>query len=359
MTLKALCEQISRSDPNMLQDDNPIGSRIMCPEYSLHQEDIKTYPLQKKDHIFALCWNITSDKRFYGTIKPSPTSFSYGCSFLPGMRTQLHTHEYLELSYIVSGSFRQSILGTDITFEQGDLCLIDKNCLHQDHLDSNSASILFLGIANDVFEDIMSSHATDDRILSFLQSALLKQKNLLQYLHFKPNANSKGEMEECLSSLLKELILHDEASAIICRGLLMRIFRILSTSYDFSLSKELRKEMSWLLYEEITAYIKENYRDISIRELCSQFHFQEDYFNRILKQKAGMTYIEFVQNLRLIEAERLLTHTDFSIERIADLVGYQNKGYFYRLFTKHHQMTPAKFREKHLKPKEHGVRPHS
>ena len=127
----------------------------------------------------------------------------------------------------------------------------------------------------------------------------------------------------------------------------MRIFRILSTDYDFSLSRELRREMNWLMYEEITAYIRQHYRDITIRQLCEQFHFQEDYFNRLLRQKTGMTYTEYVQKLRLDEAERLLTSTSLSIEQIADAVGYQNKGYFYRIFTERYQMTPARFRKEH------------
>lgn len=345
MNLKTLCEQISCNDPNMLREDSPIGPRIMCPEYSLHTEDRKTYPLPKNEHLFALCWTIGMGRRLYGTIKPSAPSFSYSCTFEPGDKTQLHTHEYLELSYIVSGRFRQRILGRDITFEQGELCLIDKNCLHQDYLDSSPASILFLGIANDIFEEIMESHAATERIVLFLQSALLKQKDLQQYLHFKPNPGTDNRLEECLKDLLKELILHDNASSYICRGLLMRIFRILSTDYDFSLSRELRKEMNWLLYEEITSYIQKNFRDISINRLCEQFHFQEDYFNRLLKQKTGKTYTEYVQDLRLAKAEQLLMESSLSIEEIADMVGYRNKGYFYRLFTGRYRMTPARYRK--------------
>lgn len=345
MTLHQLCEQISCKDPNMLREDHPIGSRIMCPEYSLHLEDRKTYPLPKEEHLFALCWTIGSNRRLYGTIRPSAATFSYSCRFEPGDRTQLHTHEYLELAYIVSGHFRQRILGNDITFEQGDLCLIDKNCLHQDYLEDTSAAILFLGIANDIFEEIMVSHAATERIVSFLQSALLKQTNLQQYLHFRPSSGSKDEMEECLLHLLQELIRHDNASAYICRGLLMRMFRLLSTGYEFSLSKEQRREMNWLMYEEISTYIQAHFRTVSIRQLCGQFHFQEDYFNRLLKQKTGMTYTGYVQNLRMEEAVRLLTDTDYSVEQIAEMVGYQNKGYFYRLFGNRHGMTPARFRK--------------
>lgn len=87
-------------------------------------------------------------------------------------------------------------------------------------------------------------------------------------------------MEQTLTSLIEELKRHDEASPFICQGLLIRIFHILSTKYEFSLSKQLRKRMNWILFEEITNYINNNLNNISIMQLSNEFHFQEDYFNR-------------------------------------------------------------------------------
>lgn len=348
MALKHLCEEISCNDPNMLEEGSHIGSRIMCPEYSIHTEDIKTYPLSGEERVFALCWTIHPNNKLYGTIKPSPVSFSYSCSFEQGCKTQMHTHEYLELAYIVSGTFHQRILGKDIIFKQGELCLIDKNCLHQDCLATDSACILFIGIANEMFDSIISNQVADERIISFLQTALLKQKNLWQFLHFKPIDKANEEIEEYLLALVQELILHDKASTYICHGLLMRIFSLLSSGYDISLSSEMQKRMNWLLFEEITNYIKLHYKDISIKQLSDRFNFNEDYFNRLLKSKTGMTYTQYIQNLRLEEAERLLLHTELAIDDIVEKVGYSNKGYFYKIFMDKNNMTPAKFRKELL-----------
>lgn len=123
------------------------------------------------------------------------------------------------------------------------------------------------------------------------------------------------------------------------KGLLFRIFRILSTQYDFSLSKEQKQTMNWIVFEEISDYIRAHFRDITIQDLVDEFHYQEDYFNRLIKRKTGLTYSAYVQQIRLERAEHLLVSTDKSIEEIADSVGYHNKGYFYKLFqenTKRH-----------------------
>ena len=106
--------------------------------------------------------------------------------------------------------------------------------------------------------------------------------------------------------------------------------------------------MNWLLFEEITSYIKEHYQNITIQQLTKQFHFQEDYFNRLIKSKVGVTYTEYVQDLRLKMAEQLLLETNLSIDEISEEIGYQNKGYFYKLFMERYHITPAQFRKKEL-----------
>lgn len=365
MTLKELCEEISCRNSEKNSKD-PFGSvpssegapkigrkdsltfRIMTPESVSSVPEIKTYPLKQSDPLFALCWVFHGDGFLDAAIKPAVPPFCCRLPFPKSGRTQLHTHDYLELAYIVSGEFSQKILGKTITFREGELCLIDKNCLHQDIMDTSPAVILFLGIANATFDDIMDCPLTEKRITAFLNSALLKQKNLLQYLHFRPHDGAKESMESHLSQLLLELIRHDEAAPYICRGLLIRIFRMLSTQYDFSLSRELRKKMNWILFEEITSYIKAHARDITIQELSEHFHFQEDYFNRLIKSKTGLTYTGYLQGIRLKQAEELLLCTRRSIEEIAEEVGYQNKGYFYKIFTEKYHITPAQYRKKGL-----------
>ena len=57
-----------------------------------------------------------------------------------------------------------------------------------------------------------------------------------------------------------------------------------------------------------------------------------------------MTYIEYLQMLRLERAELLLTETNNTIEQIAEEVGYHNKGYFYKLFQEKYEETPASYR---------------
>ena len=223
----------------------------------------------------------------------------------------------------------------------------DKNCLHQEILYENECTIVFFGITNAMFTSISDNHTAPEDIASFLHMALLEQKALQQFLTFRPRETHViQDMEDTLRSVLYELSRHDIATPIICSGLMTRVFQMLGSQYEFSLSKKQRQRMNVILFNQLTDFIKLHLNHISIQMLTQEFHFYEDYFNRLLKVQTGMTYIEYLQMLRLERAELLLTETNNTIEQIAEEVGYHNKGYFYRIFIERNNCTPAQYRKK-------------
>lgn len=362
MQLFELCQFFTSDDQRQLDSSHPMGQRLVTPEYSKSVKDVKSYPLMASQPIFFLCWNFSTNSTLKATMYPSPERFSYSFPFASGLKTQRHTHNYIELGYVAKGSFRQRISEKDILFEEGDFCLIDKNCIHQDYLLDQDTIVIFLGIENEVFDEMVNAQVTTSKIASFLQTALMEQKDLQQFIHFRPleqnketpsdvednqqdKNNPRSQMESCLTQLLTELYRNEIGSAQICNGLLLRIFHLLSTEYEFSLTKEQQGTMNWIVFEEICQYIQKHYRTITTQELIEQFHFQKDYFNRLIKKKTSMTYSEYLQNIRLQQAKRLLVDSDHSVSQIAEMVGYHNKGYFYKIFTEKYGMTPARYRK--------------
>src|SRR5574344_1278762 len=131
--------------------DNYIRFGIMSQERSLGEREVKQYPLPEKEHIFAVLWNAHDRDWLSATMLPSEYPFLFERSFQKGTRTQMHSHEYLELFYVVDGEYHQKIQGKEYTFQKGELCLIDQNCLHQEILGEASAMVLFLGISKAMF----------------------------------------------------------------------------------------------------------------------------------------------------------------------------------------------------------------
>ena len=86
--------------------------------------------------------------------------------------------------------------------------------------------------------------------------------------------------------------------------------------------------------------------NVSMEDLASEFHFHPNYFNNLIKKNAGLTYSAYLIQLRMNKAKKLLETTDFSIDEIAWLVGYHNKGFFYKCFTNDVGMSPKQYRKK-------------
>ncbi|MDO4535753.1 MAG: AraC family transcriptional regulator [Clostridium perfringens] len=349
MNLQNLCSKITKDSESLIYNvkKNNRDSRVVCLAYSPNFVERKKFPKEVRGDVFAVCWTLGKDSTLYGAITPRvpKDKDTHFIKFNNGDVTQLHTHDYIELGYVISGSLKQKILGKSIKFQKGELVLLDKNCIHQDYLISQDANIIFIGMSNKMFDEAIVEKLEEEKVINFLKKSLLKQKNTKQYLHFKPKDINNKKIEESLISLVYELQCNDESSRYISKGLVMRILNLLSTEYTFSLSLEQKKTMNSFVVDEIKEYINCNYAQIKIKDLVDRFHFNEDYFNRILKEKEGVTYSEYVQNVRLKEAVKLLANTDISIQEIASMVGYNNKGYFYKLFSLKYGVTPAMYKK--------------
>ena len=72
----------------------------------------------------------------------------------------------------------------------------------------------------------------------------------------------------------------------------------------------------------------------------------ERSFKRRFEQATGMSPLEYVHTLRLEEAKQMLEASDLPIEAIANEVGYEDAGFFARLFKRNVDLTPGQYRKR-------------
>lgn len=324
--------------------DSKSTQRLMSPEMRDASPELKRFPANTGD-VFVIGWQIRSGKRLKAFMIRNGKIAAYKYDVSACNYTRIHTHDYLELGYIVSGEFSQIIQGKTVHFKEGELCLIDTNCVHKDVMQGD-ATILFFGLSNRLFDAILDSRETNNTLEEFLQNALVSQKRLNQYLHLKPLADSRDTIETVLEFLIKELQNDMEGTVYVKFGLLYRLLKLLCTDYDFTLTKEQVKRRKVLVGDEVIRYINENFSDISISDLVEKFNYNEDYFNRLLKEREGMTYSSYLKKVRLDNSAKLLCETDMSIEEIVSECGYVNRGYFYRIFKEKYAETPSEYRSR-------------
>ncbi len=82
---------------------------------------------------------------------------------------------------------------------------------------------------------------------------------------------------------------------------------------------------------------------------ASQLHISETYLNEAVKEITGFNVTYWLMNEIMLEAKRLLIHTQMSIKEISYQLGYDDHTYFSRLFKKQNNFTPTSFRDGYLK----------
>lgn len=105
------------------------------------------------------------------------------------------------------------------------------------------------------------------------------------------------------------------------------------------------KHLNNTIFNEILEYINNNYQDtIELKECAERYHTSPSYIARMFKKYYGVSFITYVNNLRIDKALVLLKNTDVSIKEIAYKVGYNNLNYFYKVFKKNIGITPNIFK---------------
>jgi transcriptional regulator GlxA family with amidase domain len=94
-------------------------------------------------------------------------------------------------------------------------------------------------------------------------------------------------------------------------------------------------------------WIADHYADTSpVTAMIAQSGIAERSFKRRFCQATGMSPLEYVHTLRLEEAKQMLECDTLPIEAIANEVGYEDAGFFSRLFRRHVNLSPAQYRKR-------------
>jgi signal transduction histidine kinase/DNA-binding LacI/PurR family transcriptional regulator/AraC-like DNA-binding protein len=101
-----------------------------------------------------------------------------------------------------------------------------------------------------------------------------------------------------------------------------------------------------MLVKQAAAFIQQNYtRSFSLEELSETIGVSKSYLSRIFKTDTGISLWDYLNRYRIQKAKELLLLTDESITAIAAEVGYDDVGYFGRVFREIAGCSPRAFRQ--------------
>ncbi|MFC4303276.1 helix-turn-helix domain-containing protein [Cohnella boryungensis] len=96
---------------------------------------------------------------------------------------------------------------------------------------------------------------------------------------------------------------------------------------------------------QIIRYMEEQYAErVSLDDLSSLFGFSSRQLQRLFKSELRMGPMEYMNKIRMEQAQAMLTKTEVSLKEISEAVGYADSYYFSRAFKKHYGISPQHYR---------------
>jgi len=248
-----------------------------------------------------------------------------------------HYHPEIELTYIVRSSGTR-IVGDDVgTFEPGDLCLIGANMPHiyrNSRTHAGGAESEVLHVHRDCARGLLD---TAPELASF--AALLDEARVgLRYDSSTGRAVGKllvrlreaeGPRRWRLFFELVETLLNAPKPT-----------RLASMGFAGATGLGSSRRM-----HGICQYLLEHFdEDISHADLARRLHTSPAYFSRLFKQTTRKTVTEFLTEVRLGHAARLLAETGQQVIDIAYQCGFRNLSHFNRSFRRRYRQSPREFR---------------
>lgn len=97
---------------------------------------------------------------------------------------------------------------------------------------------------------------------------------------------------------------------------------------------------------KVMRYLHNNYhRRLSLKEIAKESNQSVSNLCRTFKEGTGVTVLEYLQNLRITMAKRLIEKTNYSIATVAKLIGMEDESYFSRIFKREVGTSPNRYRK--------------
>ncbi|MBI9013735.1 MAG: PocR ligand-binding domain-containing protein [Clostridiales bacterium] len=101
-----------------------------------------------------------------------------------------------------------------------------------------------------------------------------------------------------------------------------------------------------ILLKPALDYIDEHFHEkIYLDDMAYRCNISPSYFSRIFKRELGLTYSSYINKMKVSKAKELLEETNLPIINISLDLGYDDCGYFIKIFKKNYGITPANYRK--------------
>lgn len=252
-----------------------------------------------------------------------------------------HTHNYIEVIYMCSGSTHHVINGEDVILKQGELLFLSRNAVQEIYPAGESDIAVNFIVLPEFFEYGLNMMEPEENLLrSFVIDCLRGENVAAGYLHFK--VADVLPVQNLVENLIWTIWNRQPNRRRTNQATMGLLFLQLMNCMDKLETDENAGQQKLMI--AVLSYIENHYRDGELTLLAESLHYDVYWLSREIKRRTGKTYTELVQAKRMSQAAFLLASTSMSVVDVAASVGYDNVSYFHRIFQKKFGVTPRTYR---------------
>ena len=220
-----------------------------------------------------------------------------------------HTHDFVEIVYMCSGSTTHIVNGNKIILKEGELLLLCQGATQEIMAaELEDVAVNFI-ILPEFFDEMLKMMGEEDTPLrKFIVDCLKNNRANTGYLHFQvADVLPVQNLIENLILTLTDDISYKRSINQLTMGL---IFIHLLNSADRLVSQAEDERV----IVKVLGYIEESYKSGSLNKLAEILHYDVSTLSRMIKKETGKNYTDLIQEKRLSQACYLIKNTDMNID---------------------------------------------
>lgn len=253
--------------------------------------------------------------------------------FVTERECRTHLHQDMEMIYILKGDVEVFLDNKSYMLSENDFILINTNKKHWIKSGNNSV----LGLRFLIDYQMLTEYMKTNQLLFWCNTVTDNDESytLLRKI-----------MDQILSLYFNEV----EAEEFRIRSLMNEMLYLLTSNFMVKTDMQkmvLQKDEEDARIIEIRNYILNHYqKQLSLNDLAERMHLSSAHLSRYIKQNFGISFLDYLNNVRLFHAVDDLVYSNKKIINIAIDNGYPTPTAFNKAFRDCYQMTPTEYRNK-------------
>ena len=250
----------------------------------------------------------------------------------------LHTHDFIEIVYVLSGEMEHEIDGCSYRTSHGDMLFMNYGCRHAftSAADYTYVNILF---SPEVMADAVITAQNAFSVLSL--SAFNEMRAAQDFGCIRFFGKERDEIEVLILSMLEEYEKKQTSWQTVLGNLLTNLIIKMLRKTELGLSGT---EMNGI-WQSLSDYIDRTIdANLTLSALAEKCFYNPSYFSRVFKEKFGVSLTEHVTRRRLSYAVALLSESELSVDEICERTGFRDKSTLYHAFSRYLGTTPGEYR---------------